>query len=50
MSEKSEQPARPRSHAIDALRGAAIVTMFAANMVTIAAPRSASMACDRGRS
>jgi uncharacterized membrane protein len=28
----SPPPARPRSHAIDALRGAAIVTMFAANL------------------
>lgn len=32
MSEPSVQSSRPRSHAIDALRGAAIVTMFAANL------------------
>ncbi len=32
MSAPSQHPARPRSHAIDALRGAAIVSMFAANL------------------
>lgn len=32
MSVSSEHHERPRSHAIDALRGAAIVTMFAANL------------------
>jgi len=32
MSAKSDHPPRPRSHAIDALRGAAIATMFAANL------------------
>jgi len=32
MSLASEKPERARSHAIDALRGAAIVTMFAANL------------------
>jgi uncharacterized membrane protein len=32
MSVPAQPNARPRSHAIDALRGAAIVTMFAANL------------------
>lgn len=32
MSAVAAETARPRSHAIDALRGAAIVTMFAANL------------------